>query len=184
VNDIVATLPTWDEHIEMSKLGYVRTTMASDLFDCNLEVCLLQQPLPLPLPLPLLSRFFVSCRIGFAFWEATAPADWSPGLIISALYEHLGRIDDALEWSTKKVDAGTDIFVGGSQSPLVGLRCLCIKGRCLAAKDQMAEAEEALRSAAKQYGDLGWYLSEGQSNPSLRSDNFAGVNAVNTALTR
>lgn len=89
-----------------------------------------------------------------------------------------------MEWATKKIDAGTDIWSGGCQSPVAVPRVLCVKGRCLAVKGQMAEAEEALRSAAKQYGDLGWYLSEGQSNPSLRSDNFAGVNAVNTALTR
>ena len=105
----------------------------------------------------------VSCSIGFAFWEATAPEPCCLGMATAALYEHLGRIDEALEWSTKKVDAGTDISIGGTQSPLVGLRSLCIKGRCLAAKEQMAEAEEALGSAAKQYGALGWYLMEGKS---------------------
>lgn len=89
------------------------------------------------------------------------------GLVIASLYEHLGRVDDALEWSTKKVAAGKDVPNGGSTSIIARLRTLSIQGRCLAAKGQLAEAEEALSQAVKQFGDVGWYLSEGKPSQRL-----------------
>ena len=89
------------------------------------------------------------------------------GLVIASLYEHLGRVDDALEWSTKKVAAGKDVPNGGSTSIIARLRALSIQGRCLAAKGQLAEAEEALSQAVKQFGDVGWYLSEGKPSKRL-----------------
>ena len=125
-----------------------------------------------------LTGVFVSCRIGFPFYEATFAGEFSVALVICSLYEHLGRIDDALEWATKKIDAGTDIWSGGCQSPVAVPRVLCVKGRCLAVKGQMAEAEEALRSAAKQYGGFGWYLPEGKQ-AYINSDGY--VCAVDAA---
>ena len=80
-------------------------------------------------------------------------------LLITLTYEKLGRIDEALVWA-QRLATLDDPSAGGNTSVVCRSRGLCIQGRCLASKGQMAEAEAALVVAAKQFDAIGYYLAE------------------------
>jgi hypothetical protein len=61
--------------------------------------------------------------------------------------EHLATIDDPTQ--------------GGNMSVCARARGLVVQGCCLAAKGQVAEAEEALSAAAEKLSAIGWWLAPG-----------------------
>ena len=83
----------------------------------------------------------------------------SLAVLITMVLEKLGQVDEALAWA-ERIATLDNPMDGGNMSPVVRLRGLRIKGRCLAAKGQAAEAEAALTSAAEQLAAVGMRLGE------------------------
>jgi hypothetical protein len=75
------------------------------------------------------------------------------------MFEKVGRIDEALVWA-ERLATLEDPSQGGNMSICARARGLVVQGRCLAAKGQAAEAEEALSTAAEKLSAIGWWLGE------------------------
>ena len=106
-----------------------------------------------------MARVVVGGSLPFSFTYVGWGDGWSIATMITLVYEKFGRVDEALAWAERVATLDNPVE-GGNMSAPARLRGLCIKGRCLAAKGQAAEAEVALTSAAEQLGSIGLRLSE------------------------
>ncbi len=102
---------------------------------------------------------YVKAGLPFSMYDLAAGDLMCLNLLITLTYEKLGRIDEALVWA-QRLATLDDPSAGGNMSVVCRSRGLCIQGRCLASKGQMAEAQAALDVAAKQFDAIGFYLAE------------------------
>ena len=99
------------------------------------------------------------CSLPFSYWNQSGGDHFSLALVIALLHEKFGSIDEALAWGDR-IATLEDVAIGGSNCITTRTRGLCLKGRCLASQGKMAEAEEALSTAAEQIAGVGYYLLE------------------------
>eukprot|EP01050_Picozoa_sp_SAG11_P013285 SAG11_NODE_1540_length_4722_cov_2.812243_3_plen_1121_part_00 len=102
---------------------------------------------------------YVKAGLPFSMYDLAAGDLMSLNLSITLTYEKFGRVDEALGWA-QRLATLDDPFSGGNMSVVCRSRGLCIQGRCLASKGQIAEAEAALVAAAEQFGAIGYFLAE------------------------
>ena len=139
-DEVVGSLPSWDEHIAMTNARYARQALCFVGLRCSESVVDLRS-------------------LPFSYWNHTGGDHMSLAIVIALLHEKFGSVDDALAWGDR-IATLEDVAAGGSNCITTRTRGLCLKGRCLASQGKMAEAEEALSTAAEQIAGVGFYLLE------------------------
>ena len=141
-DEVVGSLPSWEEHIPMTNARCARQASCFVGVRCSESLWVVS-----------------TCSLPFSYWNQTGPDFSSLAMVIALLHEKFGSVDEALAWGGR-IATLEDVTIGGCNSIATRTRGLCLKGRCLASQGKMAEAEEALSTAAEQIAGVGYYLLE------------------------